>query len=117
MVWDAALTLVVRVCSIWPIKSRVAPAGFAVSLAPDASAEEALMKTWGVLAMMLLSLGVPPAFGATETQDHGPKNAIWIAKNFKFHTGEVMPELRLGYTTLGNPSGQPVLILHGTGGT
>ena len=43
------------------------------------------------------------------------KQAEWIAKDFKFHTGEVMPELRIGYTTVGEPSGQPVLILHGTG--
>ena len=36
---------------------------------------------------------------------------------FRFHTGEVMPELRLHYTTVGAPSGQPVLILHGTTGS
>jgi len=28
-----------------------------------------------------------------------------------------MPELHLHYTTVGTPSGQPVLVLHGTGGT
>ena len=44
-----------------------------------------------------------------------PKEADWIARDFKFHTGEVMPELRLHYTTIGEPSGQPVMILHGTG--
>ncbi len=27
-----------------------------------------------------------------------------------------MPELRLHYTTVGEPSGQPVLVLHGTTG-
>ncbi len=46
-----------------------------------------------------------------------PKEADWIARDFKFHTGEVMPELRLHYTTIGEPSGRPVLILHGTGGS
>jgi homoserine O-acetyltransferase len=46
-----------------------------------------------------------------------PKQGEWIAKGFKFHTGEVMPELRIGYTTVGEPSGQPVLVLHGTGGS
>src|SRR5476649_1948867 len=45
-----------------------------------------------------------------------PKQGDWIARDFKFHTGEVMPELRLHYTTIGEPSGQPVLVLHGTGG-
>jgi homoserine O-acetyltransferase len=46
-----------------------------------------------------------------------PKQGEWIARDFKFHTGEVMPELRLHYTTVGDPSGQPVLVLHGTGGS
>jgi homoserine O-acetyltransferase len=46
-----------------------------------------------------------------------PRDGEWIAKEFKFHTGEVMPELHLHYTTIGAPSGQPVLLLHGTGGS
>jgi homoserine O-acetyltransferase len=46
-----------------------------------------------------------------------PKEADWIARDFKFHTGEVMPELRLHYTTIGEATGQPVMILHGTGGS
>ncbi|MBS0539623.1 MAG: alpha/beta fold hydrolase [Proteobacteria bacterium] len=46
-----------------------------------------------------------------------PKQGEWIAKDFKFHTGETMPELRLHYTTVGEPSGQPVLVLHGTAGS
>jgi homoserine O-acetyltransferase/O-succinyltransferase len=46
-----------------------------------------------------------------------PKEGDWIARDFRFHTGEVMPELRLHYRTVGNPSGDPVLILHGTGGS
>src|SRR5262249_44191956 len=46
-----------------------------------------------------------------------PKQGEWIAHDFKFHTGEVLPELRLHYTTVGAPGGQPVLMLHGTGGT
>ncbi len=45
------------------------------------------------------------------------KEGDWIARNFKFHTGDVMPELRLHYTTVGNSSGQPVIVLHGTGGS
>ena len=46
-----------------------------------------------------------------------PKEADWIARDFKFHTGETMPELRLHYTTIGVPTGQPVLVLHGSGGS
>jgi homoserine O-acetyltransferase len=44
-----------------------------------------------------------------------PKQGDWIVKDFRFHTGETMPELRLHYTTIGEPSGQPVLVLHGSG--
>jgi homoserine O-acetyltransferase/O-succinyltransferase len=46
-----------------------------------------------------------------------PKEGDWVAKNFKFHTGETMPELKLHYTTVGKPTGQPVLVLHGSGGS
>ncbi|WP_420869854.1 alpha/beta fold hydrolase [Bradyrhizobium septentrionale] len=46
-----------------------------------------------------------------------PQDGEWIAKDFRFHSGEVMPELRLHYTTLGAPTGQPVLVLHGSGGS
>jgi homoserine O-acetyltransferase len=46
-----------------------------------------------------------------------PKEGTFVARDFKFHTGEVMPELRLHYRTIGEPSGEPVVILHGTTGS
>ena len=53
-----------------------------------------------------------------QAADHpAPKEGDWTAKDFRFHTGEVMPELKIHYTTIGEPSGEPVLILHGTGGS
>jgi homoserine O-acetyltransferase len=45
-----------------------------------------------------------------------PSEGEWIAHDFKFHTGETMPEVKLHYTTVGDPGGMPVLVLHGTGG-
>ena len=45
-----------------------------------------------------------------------PKPGEWTVRDFKFHTGEVMPELRIGYTTVGEPTGEPVVVLHGTTG-
>ena len=45
-----------------------------------------------------------------------PKTGEWIAKDFKFHTGETFAEVKLAYTTIGDPKGEPVLILHGTSG-
>lgn len=46
-----------------------------------------------------------------------PKDGVFIAKDFKFHNGQVLPELKLAYKTIGEPGGQPVLILHGTAGS
>src|ERR1700750_1177277 len=62
-------------------------------------------------ALMLVS---GPAMAANYP---APKEGDFIAKDFKFHTGEVMPELKLHYTTVGEPTGQPVLVLHGSGGS
>src|SRR5262245_45861450 len=43
-----------------------------------------------------------------------PQDGTWIARDFRFNTGEVWPELRLHYVMVGNPSGEPVLVLHGS---
>jgi homoserine O-acetyltransferase/O-succinyltransferase len=58
----------------------------------------------------------PPTLAAAESD--------FVAKSFKFHSGETLPELRLHYTTLGKPARDAqgrvtnaVLILHGTGGS
>ena len=64
-------------------------------------------------AAILLAL-IP--FTALAQNYPAPRQGEWVAKDFKFHTGEVMPELRIGYTTVGEPTGTPVLALHGTGG-
>ncbi len=57
------------------------------------------------------------ALAAAAADYPAPKEGDWIARDFRFHTGEVIPELHLHYTTVGTPSGQPVLILHGTAGS
>jgi homoserine O-acetyltransferase len=59
-------------------------------------------------------LSAIPAYAADYP---APNEGDWIAQDFRFHTGEVMPELQLHYRTIGNPSGEPVLILHGTAGS
>ena len=46
-----------------------------------------------------------------------PREASWVARDFRLHTGEMMPELQLNYRTIGAPTGEPVLVLHGTAGT
>jgi homoserine O-acetyltransferase len=70
-----------------------------------------LIKLAFALAFSLIS------FTAFAADYPAPKQGQWIARDFKFHSGEVMPELKLAYTTIGEPTGQPVLVLHGTGGS
>lgn len=38
----------------------------------------------------------------------------WVIRDFHFRSGEILPELRVHYTTVGVPTGEPVLVLHGT---
>jgi homoserine O-acetyltransferase len=46
-----------------------------------------------------------------------PKDGVFILKDFRFHTGEALSELRIHYVTVGAPTGMPVLVLHGTTGS
>ena len=70
-----------------------------------------------LVKVTLLLAGILFPFSATAADSPAPKQGEWIARDFKFHTGEVMPELKLHYTTVGDPKGQPVVVLHGTGGS
>jgi homoserine O-acetyltransferase len=71
------------------------------------------MEIWRAALSAALALA---SFAAAAADYAAPNKGEWIAKDFKFHTGETMPELRLHYTTIGAPTGQPVLVLHGSGG-
>jgi len=66
------------------------------------------------LAAVFSALAVMAAIAADYPQ---PKQGDFIAKEFKFHGGEVMESLKLHYTTVGEPNGVPVLVLHGSGGS
>ena len=57
------------------------------------------------------------AFAALAADYPTPVERDWVARDFRLHTGEVIPELRLHVTTIGAPTGEPVLILHGTAGS
>ena len=57
------------------------------------------------------------SFTAFAADYPAPKQAEWVTRDFKLHTGDVLPELRMSYVTVGDPSGQPVLVLHGTSGS
>ena len=57
------------------------------------------------------------AMAAAPAAAQAPQQAgDFVLKDFRFHTGDVLPELKQHYVTLGNPKGAAVLILHGTGG-
>jgi homoserine O-acetyltransferase/O-succinyltransferase len=67
-----------------------------------------------VIWTLALTLAALPCLAA---EYPAPKEGTWVVRDFRFHTGEVLPELHLHYTTVGAPTGQPVLILHGTTGS
>lgn len=67
------------------------------------------------LATLLFS--VVATLSAVAAEFPAPREGDWIAKDFRFHSGEVLPEVRLHYTTLGDPSHEAVLVLHGTAGS
>jgi homoserine O-acetyltransferase len=56
------------------------------------------------------------ALGASAADYPAPQEGSWVVRDFRFHTGETLPELRLHYTTVGARGGEPVLVLHGTTG-
>ena len=68
----------------------------------------------------ILCLGVVPS----RAQQPTPEEGDFVVRDFRFKSGETLPELRLHYRTLGKPARDAqdrvtnaVLILHGTGGS
>ena len=76
------------------------------------------MRTWAALThafrFAIAAFLAGMALQAAAADYAAPREGSWVARDFKFHTGQVMPELRLNYLTVGSPSGEPVLLLHGT---
>ncbi len=57
------------------------------------------------------------AFSAIAADYPAPQEGSWMVRDFKFASGETLAELKLGYRTVGVPTGEPVLVLHGTAGS
>lgn len=74
------------------------------------------LRTWLPRVVAALSLALAPLIAGAADYP-APKEGVWIARDFKFASGETMAELRLAYTTVGAPTGEPVLVLHGTTGS
>src|SRR5438105_9611989 len=76
-----------------------------------------------LLSLGAMSLGQQqPSSKAAEAAI--PQEGDYVARNFRFRSGETLPELRLHYMTLGKPARDAnarvrnaILILHGTGGS
>jgi homoserine O-acetyltransferase/O-succinyltransferase len=74
-------------------------------------------RTAFVLAALAAAAAAQTAPQSAAPTYPAPKEGTWIARDFKFSTGAVMPELRLHYRTIGEPTGEPVIVLHGTSGS
>jgi homoserine O-acetyltransferase/O-succinyltransferase len=68
-------------------------------------------------AMLLFAVLFCAALRALAADYPEPKEGDWMARDFRFHTGEVFAELKLHYRTIGATTGEPVLVLHGTAGS
>jgi homoserine O-acetyltransferase len=75
---------------------------------------------------LLIGIIVAAGFRCSAQQTSAPATTEgdFVVHDFKFHSGESLPELRLHYRTLGKPARDAqgrvtnaVLILHGTGGS
>ena len=76
------------------------------------------MKLIRILGRTMLGLAfILTALTGLAADYPAPKEGDWVVRDFRFHTGEMLPDLRLHYTTVGAPGGEPVLILHGTTGS
>lgn len=76
------------------------------------------MRRLAPLVVLAAALAVPAPAAAQ------PREGEWIARDFRFASGETLPELRLHWRTLGTPRRDArgtvtnaVLVLHGTGGS
>ncbi len=85
------------------------------------------MGTYGftcALAVVCLGLVVSSSGAGEAPSLPNQQQEVFVARDFKFQSGETLPELKLGYTTLGTPQrdangniANAVLLLHGTTGT
>src|SRR5947199_10564668 len=79
--------------------------------------------------LLVIFICIVASAGFAQTSNPPPKNypapveGDYVIQNFRFHSGETLPELRIHYRTLGSPtrdgSGlvrKAALIGHGTGG-
>src|SRR5258705_13943623 len=76
------------------------------------------------VALVLASLGVSESIWARTADYPAPREGDFVVRDFKFKSGESLPELRIHYHAFGQPKRDShgvvrnaVLIVHGTGGS
>lgn len=72
---------------------------------------------WLVIGMVIFADSESATAAEVVRNYPEPRSSQFVARNFRFHDGTVLSELRLHVTTVGEASGEPVLVLHGTAGS
>jgi homoserine O-acetyltransferase len=74
--------------------------------------------------LLLIAAAVTACISARGAEYPAPVQGDFIARDFRFQSGETLPELRIHYRTIGKPQRDAqgrvrnaVLIMHGTGGS
>ncbi|CAA2156078.1 Homoserine O-acetyltransferase [Methylobacterium brachiatum] len=76
------------------------------------------MRAVGLLRAVLAGAALSSMALTARAADYPtPQEGDATIKDFRFHTGDVLPEMHLHYTTVGDPKGEPVVVLHGTTGS
>lgn len=71
-----------------------------------------------LMKKLMISIAiVTTSFSSFCLEFNNQLEADYNIPNFKFNDGNTVENLRIHYTTLGNPNGKPVLVLHGTTGS
>ena len=63
------------------------------------------------LALLFFTVLFCAALTARAADYPEPKQGNWVARDFRFHTGEVFPALKLHYRTIGTPAGDDFVPL------
>ena len=82
------------------------------------------MKRMALAIILLAACGFASGAIVQDKPKWDVKEGDFVAKDFKFRSGETLAELKLHYRTLGTPKKDAqgrvtnaVMVLHGTGGT
>ena len=76
-----------------------------------------MLDSMRIVANLIVATFIVAGFSLSAAEYPAPVQNDWTARDFHFHDGDVLPELKLHYATVGAATGEPVLILHGSNGS